>query len=358
MEKTMIQLIVGIVLAVIFAAFAYRSGKVKEKKVGNFKKGTVVFVSILLAVGSLYFGGVGSYINPTLNSPLSVGEVTSQFVDEGTQILPGKDSDLLCPFDGQTATISATNKYTTLATGGTHRYRLNNAPVKTVSDAGTISVSCGDKVEVLAGNGSSTSYFGAVKTFTVPYDEKYPVFNADLVRNGSLTIEVFNDPGSNLITTYSGATNPYNQSLAAGDVVTLDANLKAQYQRGFPNGGVIVIEWNKTNIDDVIVNFGGDETNVPSIYTTCYSTDSATKAYTVPAFENDGGADNKLLGSITIDADDTTQPADELTGPNMTFYPYDYYTDEKAGAAFKLGVEDEDDNIVFEAPVSYVIATD
>src|SRR3990167_905145 len=69
--------------------------------------------------------------------------------------------------DSQTITLSATNKYTNLATGGTHRYSLNGAPALTVSDAGTFTAYVGNSIKVLWMNGSTSSYFGKPETFTV-----------------------------------------------------------------------------------------------------------------------------------------------------------------------------------------------
>lgn len=263
----------------------------------------------------------------------------------------------VCPpgqqVEDTTVTLSAVDKYTSASTGGTHRYMLNGAPALTVANGGTFTASPGDKYKILWTNGTEGSYSSAVSEGTIPCVGTYTIAE-DLIANGStgLTIEVFNEEG-NLIDSANE-----NETLAAGDVVTLEAKLKGQYQKGYPYGGVMVVEFNGTgansNMDDVIIDFGGTEVNVPSFYVIVYGAASKTKAYSIPPILS-----NQILeGTIVLDADDTNNPEAD-SHPRLNFYPYDYYIDEKDGGMFKgPSVEDENGNQVKGLNHSFTLQID
>ena len=278
-------------------------------------------------------------------------DMLNQQIDFGgetlTQLPTTPGAPTLCAIEDTTVTLSAIDKYTSAAAGTTHRYKINGAPALTVSNAGTFTASPGDQLQILWGNGEDTTYFGAVDTVTVPCSGT-KTYDTELYANGTLTIEVFNEEG-NLI---DGSAE--NETLAAGDVVTLEAKLKGQYQKGFIYGGVIVAEWNSSELDDVVVDFGGSETSVPQIYTITFSTTSSTKAYSVPAIIS-----NQILtGSIVLDADDSANPLD-ATDPVLTFYPNDYFINEDAGASFDgPAAEDEDDVQTFAHSTAFTVHTD
>ena len=270
----------------------------------------------------------------------------------GTGIsLPDKPSSVICAVEDTTVTLSSNNKYTATSTGGTHRYRINGAPAQTVSDAGTLTASPGDTLQILWGNETIGNYFGSVSNEVIPCVGT-KTFTTDLVQNGTLTVEVFNEEG-NLIDTVQE-----NETLAAGDVVTLSARLKGTYQRGFPYGGVMVVEFNGTGsssqIDDVILSFGGSETSVPSIYSITLGTFARTKAYTIPSIIS-----NQILdGSIVIDADDTNNPG-SAGDPLLTFYPNDYFINEDTGGSFDgPSADDEDDAQTFPHITTFTINVD
>ncbi|MEK6881018.1 MAG: hypothetical protein AABY22_15475, partial [Nanoarchaeota archaeon] len=138
--------------------------------------------------------------------------------------------------------------------------------------------------------------------------------------------------------------NGENETLASGDVVTLNAKLRGTFERGFTHGGLIIVEWNETALDNVIVDFGGKEVPVPTVYSTSavYSGISQSKAYTFPAVLG-----NQIMdGKITIDADDTQNPGFS-NDPNMTIYTYNYFVNDEKGGAYEIGAEDEDDVLAY-----------
>lgn len=252
----------------------------------------------------------------------------------------------ICAVEDTTVTLSALNKYTAAATSGTHRYRIDGGTPKTVSDLGTFTASPGDKVEILFENAAG-SYFSVLANEEIPCKGTVE-YSADAVQNGTVTIEVFNEEG-NLIDT-SGE----NETLAAGDVVTLEGKIKGTFQRGIPYGGIVIVEYNDSEIDDLIVDFGGKEVAVPSVYTPTFGAESGTKAYSVPAILS-----NQILtGSITIDADDTNNPTD-ASDPVLEFRPNNYYLDEDNGGKFSgPAIEDEDDAATIGHTTSFTLSTD
>lgn len=301
-----------------------------------------------LGIGIAVVGVFALWILPVqlafLNAPVS-------FLTQTTVPSDNAPSTGVCPagiiVDTTTVTLRAQDKYTSTATGGTHRYRINGAPATTVSDGSTFSASPGDMLEILWGNETSSSYYGAVSKEVVPCTGT-KTFSTEMYANGTLTFRVFNEEG-NIIDT-SGE----NETLAAGDIVNLRTELQGTFQKGFPYGGIVVVEYNKTEIDDVIVQLGGVATTVPSTYSIALGTSSATKAYTVPAILS-----NQLLsGTIVIDADDSNGVTD-AGDPRLTFYPYDYFVNEDTGGSFDGPASvDEDSTATFGHVTAYTISVD
>lgn len=255
----------------------------------------------------------------------------------------------ICAVEDTTVTLSAINKFTSVATGGTHRYRVNGAPALTVSDAGTFAASPGDSLEILWNNGSetNTAYYSAVSKELIPCAGT-KTFSSEVVSNGTLTIEVFNEEG-NLIVDASE-----NETLGAGDVVTLSARMKGTFQTGHPYGGVIVAMYNNSAYDDVIVDFGGSKVSTPQFYTVT-GTAYTTKSYSVPAILST----EIIPGTITIDVDDVDNPGGQDSAINLTFYSNDYFVNEDLGGAFEgPAVQDEDDAQTKEYTVVSNIAVD
>lgn len=282
-----------------------------------------------IAVGILAIGGILPAFSG-LNTPLAAAPTITP--GEPVRVPPiGK-----CPpgsVEDVTVKLSAINAYTGAATGGTHRYKINDGAAQTVSDAGTFTTSAGATLDILWGNGASTdTNYSDVSTVILSCDEGAPIITRKLYENTTLTLDVFNENG-NLIATE-------NETVGAGDVVTLVAKLRAAYQKAAPYGGVMVVEYNNSRIDDVIINLGGQLTNVPNAYTRVAPDDTnvRTLAYTFPPIYDTEVKE----GTITIDFGSTDTAAMEAITP-ITIYTNNYYVDEKAGGAFAgPAPEDED----------------
>jgi hypothetical protein len=317
-------------IASVFAVVAVVFLANKKKKIGNANK--FVWVVLFGVVATFLFLWQSGTLAQFGLAPL-VG-VATQYQNTNPPLATGGE---LCAVEDTTVTFTAVDKFSSTAVGGTHRYRVSRdgswSPALEVADKGTATLSPGDQVEVLWENGSAiVGYFSGVKTESVPCKGTWTVSDS-LYSNGTVTLEVYNEEGNKI----DGANN---ETLSAGDVVTLEAKVKGTYQKGIPYGGVIVVEYNKTAYDDVIIDFGGNQISVPPFYTA--TTNYQTKAYSVPAILS-----NQILdGKVTIDVDDAQDPVD-LSGAdtlNMTFYPYNYYIDENQGGAFMgPAVSDEKD---------------
>lgn len=319
-------------IAGIFGALLLGLGIMKIYKTKETKKMANLFGVLL--VGVLF---VGAFVPQAdfLVKPIDLGGVPAVV----TPGVPTPGLTTICAVEDTTITLSAINKFTTVSTGGDHRYRINGAPAKTVSDAGSFTASPGDALEILWMNAStSSSYFSDVSSVVVPC-KGTKIFDKELYQNGTITIQVFNEEG-NVI----DASN--NETLAAGDVVTLDASIKVAFQKGLPYGGIMVCEYNSTVMDDCIVDFGGEKVLTPSIYTITFATDSATKSYTIPPVFST----LKILGTIVLDVDDSNVPiASPSDVTKLTLFANNYYIDEDLGGAYGgPAVEDEDGDATYD----------
>ena len=327
----MILLIAGGILA----ALAVLVVKKKDTRKMMGWIGAILLVPGLIAVAS---PGTIGFLDQTFSlGPLAAGDVGEE---------PAFVSGELCAVEDTTITLSATDQFTSAATGGTHRYNINGAPALTVSNAGTFTASPGDRLSILWFN-ASAGYFSAVDEVVIPCAGTR-TFSTELIKNGTITMDIFNEEGNKV------TVDTINETLSAGDVVTLEAKLKGQFERGMPYGGVIVCEYNRTAYDDCIVDFGGEAVNLPALYT--FGATRKAKAYSVPAVIGT----EILYGSVTIDADDTADPNGPSTDTalNMTFYPKNYFVnEEKGGISDGPAVEDEDEaatvayNIMSPIPV-------
>ncbi|MBU0959305.1 MAG: hypothetical protein KKB31_05160, partial [Nanoarchaeota archaeon] len=184
MQTNMVMWIVAILLAGVgLIAFSR-----KEKKVMGFGKGLVgfVFLGVGVAIALMQLG----YLSDLGLSPLAAGVGAGVGVGDTQDNL---QADVLgCDLGTKTTvTLSAVDKYTSASAGTTHRYRINGNPALTVSNAGTLTASPGDKISILWGNETDASYYGDVSNVVVPCTGA-KTFTTELVQNGSLTIEVFN----------------------------------------------------------------------------------------------------------------------------------------------------------------------
>ena len=334
-----------LVAVAAFIAIMVSARVKKGKKVVGFKRNTIV--GLFLIVGVALFAIQAGFLTGIVE-PFALGAAPEAPPRDG---VPAEVFDELCPpgsVEDVTVTLSATDYDTGKASGGTHRYRVNGNPALTVSDAGTFTAAAGDTIEVLWYNASiSGTYFSDVSTYQLGCSKGAQTLTRALHDNGTADVAVFNEEG-NLIDGYNdfavGACVE-NESLANGDVVTLKAEYKQAYQTSAPYGAVMIVEYNVSCLDDVIVDFGGVEVNVPQSIMKNYSlsTAAAFKAYSIPATYSS----DILYGSITIDVDDTQDPQVEAAGVgSLHLYTLvnNYYIDDDAGGAFAGPAANDDDD--------------
>ncbi len=299
-------------------------------------------ISFVTGLGFLVLALIMGLVSPNYIYSTDAGgftnlAVTTPEVPTVPGVIPG------CSVDSTTITLSATDKYNASATGGTHAYRINGAPVKTVSDTGTFTASPNDKIDVLFFNADTDgAYFSEVKSFTVPCSGTKNLFTS-LVANGTLTMDLFNRDGDLM---NSGVAN---QSMVAGQTYTLNLRLSAPNNAGFPHGGVIVAEFNNTELKDVVIQTKSGaslKASNPNFFTVS-STDNVFRTYTVPALEDNA----ELELSVVVESSASVDPAgDDIT---LTFYPSNPYIDGRDGGAFKdASVEDEDDARTYDGSSS------
>lgn len=356
------QFYIASAIALILAFFAFKTQQQSGKKVMGINKGFVMLVLVIAIVGALWVSNIGTVIAPNIEAfaiaPLAAAPGVTVDVDEDGVPSPITQTEL-CPVEDTSVTFSAGSKYTTAPTGGTHKYRINGGLAKTIADAGTATLSPFDSVQVLWMNASTADgYYGKIENFIVPCSGTDD-FETLLSQNGSLTIEVFNQEG-NLIDSAGE-----NETLAVGDVISLRMVVRGQFETEFPNGFVLVSEWNKTSMDKAhILDSGGIElprTSIPQTFTQGYATESATRAYDFPAIISTTDWEGKLL----LDADDTVDPgmgggsATSIDGAavSLTFFPKNVWVDDD-GSFKGPDAEDNDDAITRDGQINAIITID
>ncbi|MAG61800.1 hypothetical protein CMI43_03225 [Candidatus Pacearchaeota archaeon] len=246
--------------------------------------------------------------------------------------------------DKTTVTLAATDIYdNTVSVNGNHQYKINGGRAQTVSDGGTFDASPGDTLKINWGQGNNSGTVAYLNDYelidSIPCTGTKTYSNA-LYRNGSLTIQTFNEEG-NVI---SGTEN---ETLGAGDVVTLTHEVTGAFERGqFAHGGCVIAEYNSTAFDNVEVRFNGaaaNKINTPE-YFSLRTSDHKTKTYAVPAFNSN----DKLNAQVMVDTDDSTDPASTSgTDIFLHYVPNEYRQNTETGEfVLQICGENEDGNRV------------
>ena len=239
-----------------------------------------------------------------------------------------------------TVTLSAVDKYTGSATGGTHRYKVNNGVALTVSDAGTITASPGDVIDLLWGNASTDDkFFGEVSRVIVPCSGTFRIAEK-LVQNetGALDVDFYN---RDLIKMDEGATANGNQTLGDSDEKTIKMRWSTSSQKGYAHGVLAIFEYNKTAFDSVNV-LGAQSSATPSFYTVGNSF-RTTSAYIIPGQED--VKETEYLVNVKSSSNGPIVSDATSNGMNVTFVPLDYYIDEDNGGAFAGPAVEDEDNV-------------
>jgi len=237
----------------------------------------------------------------------------------------------------------ALNKYTGAEVSGlTVYYRVaGEKSWRTASTGSQVDVNPGDVIEFKVAP-DSTSYYGAEDSITVACK---PIVRAEVEVEpiaSNVQFTAWNDDG-----TPNSASN--EQSLGAGEVKTLKFRLTGEYKKAYGKPGhmnVIVVAYNKTEIDDVDIS-GLSATSLPQQLNTVSG--MGYKAYLIPALDSNEEKQYKLV----IDTDDTADPTHDIT-----IYLFDvqlYANEDKVPTAFEWGVEDEDNADVGGSNLSFTI---
>jgi len=325
----------------------------------NVKKGKVAGMPKMLVLGlagvSLVAGLAMAGIIPDFGLGLAPGTAVVQQPSSGVT----GASTLGCTKEDTTVTLSAVDKYTGASVGGTHAYSVGTGTLKELADLGTFTADPGNQITVLYGNGSDSSYFSGTLTFTVPcagafdpsQDSNY-VDSTKLVQNGSLTLSVYSEDNFKI----DGET--YNETIGAGESSTMKVDVRATSQKGFPHGGIFVIEQNATDFDvsKTVLTFDGITlnrlSNVPGVLTVA-STDNKFVVYeTTQAIEGSG----LTAGTIYLETKTASQNPGDANDPVISFRPYDYYRDPQTVSEISgPAVSDSTDTATFGHVTSFTI---
>lgn len=326
----LLMLIAGGVLAIVGLAKGWRTKGLKA-------------IMTLVTIGMLGLPILGYFQLAPFNDlvqPFGTGQpITVPSMPTTPTPLPSTDECLRV--EKTAVTLSGVDGFTGDATGGTHRYRINGGPAKTLSDAGSFNADPGNIIDILWMNASVSSYISDVSKETVPC-EGTKTFSQKLYKNGTLTTQVFNEEGD-LIGTNSGT----NQSLAANQQKSLKMTVYGEFQKAFPHGFTVIAEYNKSYYDKVqIRDDAGKELPtavVPIKYTSTLTKNSATKAWTFPAVIQDVEWNGKLF----IDTSSTAIVAgsSQQAGINLSWWPNNYYVDNDEGGAYKGPAAEDEDHV-------------
>jgi len=244
-----------------------------------------------------------------------------------------------CQYDGVTVTLASKDKFDSGLTvdKSNFKYKVNDGASKTDSD-GVFDLACGDKLTVLWGDTNSTLYYRDPIDYVIPCAPTYQIDYTGGVQNNSITtIQCFNQEG-NLIDDTSE-----NETLAAGDTVTLKCEMHGIAKKGMPRGGLMIAEVPKTQYDEseFALTGLGAKGNVPNAYTVS-STSNAVFAWEIPPMTGSG----VTTFYAYIDVDDSTNPGDSN---DITLKLYDancFEEEDVQGGPFICAMEDKDASLV------------
>ena len=243
-----------------------------------------------------------------------------------------------------TYSLSASDKWdNTVVISGAHRVIQDGEVPKTYSGTAT-ETNLGEKIKVMWGNGNATIY-NVIQEYTISKCGLTPIVYKELVRNTSLTMQCFNEE-NNLIDDAGE-----NETVGAGDSVSLKCQILGVSERGMPHGGVIVAELNGSS-------YVGVDTQLTSITPELItgSKMSAPSFHTVTSTANKASAWNvaPILGAGTREFT-LTFKAESIENPNgfagggsditLVLYSKDAFENSETND-FQVGVEDQDGLIV------------
>jgi len=290
----------------------------------------------------------------TINGFFDGGD--TQAVDDGSSVAQRPER---CYIEDTTLTVGPAERMfapTTKATTSYHRVIKNGVDKGLYLDGSTLTANPGDQVAIFWGE-NDTTYYAAKQEFTVPCNGEVtagemPDSNAyKMYSNGTgVTVRAFNTNDGNK------NTDGVNQSLSAGDVETLDVELRGVYQKAMSPYGkiVVVIEANKSVYDEL--RLGSFETATKPDQHTVENADKQTWTFEIPNLISNAQLDTNLV----VDVDDTVDPTavdDAAHDILLTLYDEDWYQNSDTGV-MEFGAETNRDADVGFAVTTLTIHTE
>lgn len=307
-----------------------------------FNKGATDWFKFLVA-GILILVGIQFLAPGTLSGIFGTTTTTT------TPTTPGTTPSGYCSTEDVTVTLDAVEEYTNGAMSGSNFYYVNggqNGAQQSVTDAGTFTASPGDTIDVYF-QLESPMHYTKSKAYTIPCKGTF-IARENVYRHESnggaagavtppLTVRIFTQDNGDLNTILN------NESLAAGDLVTLKMEIQGNYERGMPYGATVACDGNGSLYDKIEMNGGGITTAaaVPTLFNGRNLPQGKKWAFKLPPIISN----QEISGSLVIDVCDaaTCNPfAHQLSSIYCELYDWDYFTTD-TGAVAGPGPEDTDD---------------
>jgi len=301
----------------------------------------------------------------------SFGGWVNGLISGGTPIDNGGTTPAACYIEDTTLTVGPAEEMynpTTKATTEYHRVFVNGVDQGRYLDSATLTVNPKDQVEIIWAENSSqgatapSGYYAAKQSFTVPCvgavmagaqkdSGAYKLYASDA---NNVTRRVFNEDNGNLNSVSD------NETLGAGDQVTLDVSFLGTYEDAYSPYGpiVVVVEGNDTSIKNFDLSFTGvscSKADVPGQHSVI-SVDNKAWAFSCAKDGRGLRSNERWDGGLSIEVESSINP-DGKYGNQIWMYLYDsdYYLDSNTGVEV-LGVEDDDDSDVGSANPKLLIA--
>lgn len=254
-----------------------------------------------------------------------------------------------CEHDGITVTVGPTDKMFAPATsvsGVYHRLIIDGIDDGLKVDGSTKALTPGDKITVIYAE-NDTTYYASKVDITLPCAATlltskmdggtHKLYQIDASTN--LNIKTFDDDDGLL---NNGSGGSATETLAAGDVVSMDGSLQGQFEDAFSPYGKIYVSlvYNTTAFDEVDFSAPGVADATPPTFrsTANITTGYAMKGWTIPGIISN----EKVDFTVMLDADDTYAPSGNGCDVVMFFDDEDWYQDTDTGE-MEFGPENNDD---------------
>lgn len=247
-----------------------------------------------------------------------------------------------------TMTLNAEDAFAPSTTpGGNARVWLNGDDQGLVANGNSLTVSPGDSYVILWAE-NSTTYYGKTTSGVVPCAGtlrlKEKLYQWETSQPSTTLFNVWNDQGQVGTAAEAAAGTYYNITLGAGDVETVNFEMKGIYKKALGNPdlsgeNIVGCKYNTTAYDDIVLTFDGfdnKEVSCPQLITPAAST--TWTCFAAPSVVSN----EKKVGKLLIDVDDTVAPSSDSEDIKCYFYDADYDIHSITNAIIS-GVEDDVD---------------